>query len=87
MRPAVAQERVTRGPDKLVRITLNKPFSDGTLAVDLDPLSLLIRLLDHVELYVNGRNLTNDRYLASRRPYGARPGAPLWMMAGVRGEF
>jgi len=45
------------------------------------------RLFDHVELYVNGRNLTNDRYIASRRPFGARPGAPLWVMAGVRGEF
>ncbi len=30
LRPAVAQERVTRGPDGLVRITLKKPFSDGT---------------------------------------------------------
>ena len=44
LRPAVAQERVTRGPDGLVRITLKKPFSDGTVAVDLDPLSLLSRL-------------------------------------------
>jgi len=45
------------------------------------------RVFDHVELYVNGRNLTNDRYIASRRPFGARPGAPLWVLAGVRGEF
>jgi hypothetical protein len=44
LRPLVAQERVTRGPDGLVRITLKKPFSDGTVAVDLDPLSLLSRL-------------------------------------------
>jgi hypothetical protein len=44
LRPAVAQERVTRGPAGLVRITLKKPFSDGTVAVDLDPLSLLSRL-------------------------------------------
>ncbi len=62
LRPAVAQEspfgdhearRVTRGPDGLVRITLKKPFSDGTVAVDLTrfvipeggaPLSLLSRL-------------------------------------------
>ena len=44
LRPAVAQERVTRGPDGLVRITLKKPFSDGSVAVDLDPLSLLSRL-------------------------------------------
>ena len=44
VRPAVAQERVTRGSDGLVRITLKKPFSDGTVAVDMDPLSLLSRL-------------------------------------------
>jgi hypothetical protein len=31
-------------PDKLVRIALKKPFSDRTVAVDLDPLSLLSRL-------------------------------------------
>jgi hypothetical protein len=43
-RAAVAQERVNRGPDGLVRITLKKPFSDGTVAVDRDPLSLLSRL-------------------------------------------
>jgi len=39
LRPAVAQERVTRGPDGLVRIGLKKAFPDGTVAVDLDPLS------------------------------------------------
>src|SRR5271154_775674 len=44
LRPAVAQERVTQGPDGLVRIVLKKPFSDGTVAVDMDPLSLLARL-------------------------------------------
>jgi len=44
LRPAVAQERVTQGPDGLVRIALKKPFSDGTVAVDMDPLSLLCRL-------------------------------------------
>ena len=46
LRPAVAQERVTRGPDGLVRITLKKPFSDGTVAVDMDPLSLVSRPLE-----------------------------------------
>jgi len=44
LRPAVAQERITRGPDGLVRIALKRPFSDGTVAVDLDPLSVLSRL-------------------------------------------
>ena len=41
---AGAQERVTQGPDGLVRIVLKEPFSDGTVAVDIDPLSLLCRL-------------------------------------------
>jgi len=40
----IAQERVTHGPDGLVRITLKRPFADGTVAVDMDPLSLLSRL-------------------------------------------
>lgn len=40
-----------------------------------------------LELYVNGRNLLDDRYIAARSPFGARPGAPRWMMVGIRGEF
>jgi hypothetical protein len=44
LRPPIAQERVTRGPDGLVRITLKRPFADGTVAVDMDPLSRLSRL-------------------------------------------
>jgi len=44
LRPIIAQERVTEGPEGLVRITLKRPFSDGTVAVDMDPLSLLTRL-------------------------------------------
>ena len=44
LRPGIAQERVTRGPDGLVRIGLKKAFADGTVAVDLNPLSLLSRL-------------------------------------------
>jgi hypothetical protein len=44
LRPPIAQERVTQGPDGLVRIALKRPFADGTVAIDLDPLSLLCRL-------------------------------------------
>jgi hypothetical protein len=44
LRPPVATERVVAGPDGLVRVVLKKPFSDGTVAIDLDPLSLLCRL-------------------------------------------
>ena len=35
---------MTQGPDGLVRIVLKHPFADGTVAIDLDPLSLLSRL-------------------------------------------
>jgi hypothetical protein len=44
LRPPVAQECIAQSPSDLVRIVLKKPFSDGTVAVDMDPLSLLLRL-------------------------------------------
>ena len=44
LRPPVAQERVEPRSDGLVRITLKKAYTDGTIAVDMDPLSLLCRL-------------------------------------------
>jgi Putative transposase len=50
LRPPVAQERVELRPDGLVRITLKKAYADGTVAVDMDPLSLLCRLATSVPL-------------------------------------
>ena len=44
LRPPIAQERLKLLPNDLVRIELKRPFSDGTVAIDLDPLSLLCRL-------------------------------------------
>jgi len=41
-------ERVQPGADGLVRLALKAPFSEGTLAVDLDPLSLPCRLVGRV---------------------------------------
>jgi Fe(3+) dicitrate transport protein len=60
---------------------------DLTDAYFLLDASVKYKLFRQLEVYVNGRNLLNDRYIASRRPFGARPGAPLWILAGVRGEF
>jgi hypothetical protein len=48
LRPEVAHERLERRPDGLVRITLRKAYADGTVAVDMDPLSLLCRLATSV---------------------------------------
>jgi hypothetical protein len=38
-----------------VRIELRRPFRDGTVAIDLDPLSLLCRLAASVPPLLNGR--------------------------------
>jgi len=50
LRPPLAQERLQQRPDGLVRITLKKAYSDAsaTVAVDMDPLSLLCRLATSV---------------------------------------
>ncbi len=48
LRPPIGQERLEQRRDGLVRITLKKPYSDGTVAVDMDPLSLLTRLATSV---------------------------------------
>ena len=44
LRPPLAQERVEHRPDGLVRIALARAFAEGTVAVEMDPLSLLCRL-------------------------------------------
>jgi hypothetical protein len=44
LRPPLAQQRLERQPDGLVCIALKRAYNDGTLAVDMDPLSLLCRL-------------------------------------------
>jgi len=37
-----------------------------------------------LQVYANVRNLTDERYLVSRRPFGARPGAPRWIQVGLK---
>ena len=44
LRPPIAQDRVRLVDGDLVRLLLKRPFSDGTVAIDMDPLSLLVRL-------------------------------------------
>ena len=48
LRPPLAQDRVELRPDGLVRISLKRAYADGTVAVDMDPLSLLCRLATSV---------------------------------------
>jgi hypothetical protein len=44
LRPPVAQERIEPEKDGLIAITLKRAYADGTVAVVMDPLSLLCRL-------------------------------------------
>ncbi|WP_436625290.1 transposase [Sorangium sp. So ce136] len=44
LRPPIAKERVEPQQDGLVRLSRRRAFADGTVAVDMDPLSLLCRL-------------------------------------------
>src|SRR5450759_1353107 len=48
LRPPIAQEHVTLTADGLVAIQLKKPFRDGTVSVEMDPLSLVSRLATSV---------------------------------------
>jgi len=44
LRPPIAQDKLEHCEGGLVRILLKRPYADGTVAVDMDPLSLLCRL-------------------------------------------
>jgi hypothetical protein len=44
LRPPIARDNIQLVAGDLVRLKLKRPFSDGTFALDLDPLSLLVRL-------------------------------------------
>jgi hypothetical protein len=49
LRPPIARENIPLVAGDLVRLKLKRPFSDGTFALDLDPLSLLVRLATTVQ--------------------------------------
>lgn len=52
---------------------------DARLAYTYQPLGL--------GLYVGGKNLLDNSYIASRRPEGIQPGNPREIYVGLRGEF
>lgn len=44
-----------------------------------------VRIKERLRIYALVNNATNSAYVASRRPFGIRPGAPLTFMVGVTG--
>jgi Fe(3+) dicitrate transport protein len=58
--------------------------TDRQLTIDA---GLSYRVLRSLETYAQVRNALNEHYIASRRPYGARPNPPRWIQIGARFEF
>jgi Fe(3+) dicitrate transport protein len=56
-------------------------FTDGYAMLDAQA---EVEVVDGLRLYVRGENLTNAQPLASRFPFGARPGKPLIAQVGAR---
>jgi Fe(3+) dicitrate transport protein len=60
---------------------------EATDAYFLLDAAVSVKPIDKLTVYLLGRNLLNSMYIVSRRPYGARPGAPIWIQAGVKVEL
>lgn len=59
----------------------DKLTTDASFIVDV---SGTFKINSWLGVYLNARNLTNQAYLAGRRPFGARPGAPRTIQAGLK---
>lgn len=70
----------------------DEPTADG-LAGQIDPYFLIDARVGYTHepwgttLFVAGKNLTDETYIASRAPRGIQPGPPRRIFAGVQGEF
>lgn len=58
--------------------------TDELFVVDV---SARVKVLGPLTIYGNVRNLLDDQYIVSRRPYGARPNAPRWLQVGAKLAF
>jgi Fe(3+) dicitrate transport protein len=58
--------------------------TDSALVVDA---SASYTILDSVSAYLTAQNLFDKKYIVSRRPFGARPGAPRWAQVGLKVSF
>lgn len=46
-----------------------------------------VEVQEHVRIFLNIENITDEQYIVARRPIGARPGKPLSFMTGVKYKF
>ena len=58
--------------------------TDAQFTVDV---GLHYQVMPGLRLYGQARNVFDEAYIASRRPYGARPNPPRWVQVGAQLEF
>ena len=78
--PIVLAMRTSAGQGRI-------PEGEGTDAHLLLDLAADLRLAGGLSAFVQVRNLTDDVYVAARRPAGARPGLPRTFLAGLGWDF
>ena len=61
--------------------------AQATDAYFLLDLAAHVKPLKWLTIYGTARNLLGNDYLVSRRPFGARPGAPRWLQIGAKAQF
>jgi Fe(3+) dicitrate transport protein len=76
------REQAGGSPDRVIQD--DPPKTDAYFLLDA---SASYKVYRGVTLYLNGRNLLDSAYIVARRPFGARPGAPRWMQAGLQVRF
>jgi Fe(3+) dicitrate transport protein len=62
-------------------------FDQRTESAFVVDLAAAYKLNSQAELYTRVENLTDETWIASRRPAGARPGMPRMTYVGVRVNF
>jgi Fe(3+) dicitrate transport protein len=63
------------------------PSGSGTDSYFTTDLTVGFDVLSNLELFVQGRNLTDETYVVARRPAGLRPGMPRTLLTGVSWKF
>jgi Fe(3+) dicitrate transport protein len=82
---AVAMNYITAMREVAGSAPLSESLStDHQLVFDV---SASFRVLEYLSLYGNVRNLFDEHYLVSRRPFGARPNPPRWIQVGLKATF
>ncbi len=76
----VSATREVAGSGKMDPVQRTDPYA-------IFNLNLRVNIIEQLGVYLLANNLFGARYLTSRRPHGARPGAPRWIQIGMKFEY